>query len=161
MYEYLDTKVAQLEPGARFFIWSARQWVRAAVNGRCVCSVISGAFQSFRVPDATQHFHLAMHTIYHNALSPVYFGCPEREQVTEHEAILLSALIRAAVTDDGATPVARGLVHADMVHVLARSLKTLAAELAKAGHTIGMHEPSSSTFIRGYGPFGKRQQQTR
>lgn len=137
MYDYIDSPVSRLEPGARFFIWSARQWVRAAASGRCVCGVIGGAFQSFRVPEATDHFHLVMRTIYQNALVPLYFGSPERETVTEHEAVLLGALQMATAGPMNVVPVARGFVHADMAPILARSLERVAAELTKAGHLLG------------------------
>ncbi|TIX51695.1 hypothetical protein [Alteraurantiacibacter aquimixticola] len=137
MYEFVDSPLYRLEPGARFFIWSTREWMNAASSRRCVCGVIGGAFAAHGVGEATDHFHLAMRTMFQNALVPLYFGCRNRETVTEHEAVLLAALGHASEGVEPVKEVARGLVHADMAPVLAHALRSVASIFDQAGRSFG------------------------
>lgn len=148
MYDYIDSNVTRLKPGSRFFLSSAREWVRAAADGRCVCNIIRKSFRSFGVPSAEPHFHRAMRIIHQNALIPLYFGTRDKPHLTEHEAMLLAGLARSSLADREALHVARGLVHADMAPALAGALAAVAAEIKRAGHPLGTieaHRPPASS----------------
>lgn len=153
MYQYVDHRISELDLGAQLLTWGARQWITAACNGRCVCGVIKGAFTSFHIQGAVEPFHLAMRTLYHNALTPLYFGSVEREWVTEHEAIILGAALTSLNgRDDDLKAVARSLVHADMAPVFARSLGLVASEWKKAGMSfdIAKQKPGGDTIYTSF-----------
>lgn len=117
-------------------VWAMRQWFRAAVDGRCVCHVISGAFGIAGVARAAVPFHVAMRTLHGNARIPLQFGSIGRPSITETEALIVEAAAAAAQGRTGdLRAVARGLVFPDMAAVLARSLASVAVVFAEADLT--------------------------
>jgi hypothetical protein len=133
MCAFVDRPISEQDRYVQLCVWAMRQWIKAAVDGRCVCHVISGAFGTAGVARAAAPFHVAMRTLYGNARIPLQFGSIDRPSITESEALIVEA---AAAAAEGRTEdlraVARGLVFPDMAAVLARSLASVAAAFAEA-----------------------------
>lgn len=135
MYRFIDSRLCDQPPAVRILVMAMRHWVIGAVNGRCVCHVIGCAFRSLGLAPALDDFHLAMRTLYNNALVPLTFGSFDRSTITEHEAILLGALAAAGDPERGnLRAISRSLVHADMAPALAQALVSLAGHLEFADH---------------------------
>jgi hypothetical protein len=137
MYRFIDARLCDQSPAVRILVLAMRHWVIGAVNGRCVCHVVGCAFRSLKLDPALDDFHLAMRTLYNNALVSLTFGSFDRSTITEHEAILLGALAAASEAENGSLQaVSRGLVHADMAPVLAQALVSLAGQLEFADQAL-------------------------
>lgn len=137
MYRFIDARLSDQPPAVRILVLAMRHWVIGAVNGRCVCHVVGCAFRSLKLEPALDDFHLAMRTLYNNALVSLTFGSFDRSTITEHEAILLGALAAASEAENGSLQaVSRGLVHADMAPVLIQALGSLARHLELADHAL-------------------------
>ena len=137
MYRFIDARLCDQPPAVRILVLAMRHWVIGAVNGRCVCHVVGCAFRSLNLEPALDDFHLAMRTLYNNALVSLTFGSFDRSTITEHEAILLGALAAASEAENGSLQaVSRGLVHADMAPVLTQALASLAMHLEFADHDL-------------------------
>ena len=133
MYEFVDRPVDEQIPSVRLTVWAIRQWVRAALDGRCVCRLIGCAFASARVPDAAGPLVATMRIIAGNIRVPIRLGAVDAPRIAEHEAVLLGALVAAAKgREQDCRAVACLLVHADMVPALTMSLIRLAKAFAKA-----------------------------
>lgn len=134
MYRFVDQPLEAQDEGTRFLVWAMRQWVAAALDGRCACHTLCGAFAVLGVADAIDDFHIAMRTLCNNARVPLRFGAVDRELISEHEAILVALTHSAAWREERAvTAVARQLVHPDMAALLARSLAAVARSMARGG----------------------------
>lgn len=82
--------------GVQLFTVAVRRWVKAAVNGQCVCHVIGDAFRAAGLEAASPPFHAAMQTLCQNARAPLRFGTVDRPNLSEHEAKLIEALTAAS-----------------------------------------------------------------
>lgn len=134
MYRFVDRPVDSQERGAQLLLWSVRQWIKAAIEGRCICGTISSAFSSCEVGEATDAFHLAMRTLCSNARWPLQFGSLDRELVVEQEAILLACIVAAQEQHDAALEaLSRQIVHVDMAPVFANALRVIAKSFREAG----------------------------
>lgn len=134
MYQFVDQSLDSQEQGARFLVWAMRQWVQAAVQGRCACHMLCAAFTGVGVDEALDDFHIAMRTLCNNALAPLRFGAVERAEITEHEAILVATVLAGSDREEAAMrDIARQLVHADMAVLLARTLAGVGRRFAEAG----------------------------
>ena len=60
MYDFLDRRVAHLDEGGRFLVWSMRVWVKVMGEGRCPFTVIAPAFARWKMIGGLPHFHRAM-----------------------------------------------------------------------------------------------------
>jgi hypothetical protein len=131
--------VDQQESGTRFLIWAMRQWVSAAVEGRCACHALHAAFTGVRAERAVDDFHLAMRTLCNNVLAPLRFGALDRAEITEHEAVLVATAIATAERDEAEVKaIARQLVHADMAAPFAGALASVIQTFAAAGLSFGV-----------------------
>jgi hypothetical protein len=138
MYRFVDQPLDKQGDGPRFLIWAMRQWVVAAVDGRCACHRLHAAFAGLRVERAVDDFHIAMRTLCNNARVPLRFGAVDRLEITEHEAVLVAMAIMATERDEAEVKaIARQLVHADMVTLFVRALAGVARTFAHAGLTFG------------------------
>jgi len=134
MYRFVDQPLDSQPDGARFLIWAMRQWVVAAVDGRCACGVLRAAFVGMGVERAAGDFHVAMRTLCNNTLIPLRFGAVDRVDITEHEAVLIATAVAVAERDDAAmAAIARQLVHADRAARFARSFAGVAGAFTGAG----------------------------
>lgn len=133
MYQFVDQSLDKQDQGARFLVWAMRQWVQAAVQGRCACHMLCAAFTGAGVGGALDDFHIAMQTLCNNALAPLRFGAVERAEISEHEAILVATVLTGPRREDAMRDIARQLVHADMAMLLARSLAGIGRRFAEAG----------------------------
>jgi hypothetical protein len=137
MYRFIDARLCDQPPAVRILVLAMRHWIIGAVNGRCVCHVVGCAFRSLKLEPALDDFHLAMRTLYNNALVSLTFGSFDRSTITEHEAILLGALAAAGeARSSSIQAVSRGLVHADMAPALTQALASLAGHLESANHAL-------------------------
>jgi len=133
MYEFVDRSLARQDRGARLFVWAMRQWAGAALDGRCVCRLVDCAFRSANLCGATEPLHYGMRALCHNGRTPMRFGAVQRASVTEHEAILLSALIAAGRgRDEAVHAICDMMVESSAAPALAASLKALAQAFADA-----------------------------
>ena len=133
MYELVDRPVRDQERGVRLCVWAMRHWVRAALDGRCVCHAIGAEFEAAGAAKASAPFHAAMRTLCGNARIPLRFGCLDRLAITEHEAIVLaaaSAAVEGRRHDRDA--IARWLVFPDLAPALAAALTSFADALTAA-----------------------------
>ncbi len=134
MYEFIDRPVYQQTEGVRLLVWGMRRWVRAAREERCVCRFLASVFETAGVPKAAAPLAATMRILVGNMLVPLRFGAIEHPVITEHEAVLLGALVTASQGEGGRChTMARLLVHADMAPALASSLIGFAQALAEAG----------------------------
>lgn len=67
MSDLLSRPIDQQGEGVHLFVGAVRRWVRAAVNGRCVCHVIGAAFKAAGLEKGAAPFHAAMQTLCNNA----------------------------------------------------------------------------------------------
>jgi len=133
MYEFVDRSLARQDRGVQLFVWAMRQWAAAAVEGRCVCRIVDCAFRSADLRGAVEPLHRAMRALCHHGRTPMRFGAVQRASVTEHEAILLSALVAAQAGRDRAVDVLCDmLVEASAAPTLSAGLRTLARAFADA-----------------------------
>ncbi len=133
MYEFVDRPLARQDRGVQLFVWAMRQWATAAIDGRCVCRLVDCAFRSADLRGATEPLHQGMRALCHHGRTPMRFGAVERTSVTEHEAILLSALVAADHGRDQAVDaICEALVDLSAAPALAASLKALAGAFADA-----------------------------
>lgn len=148
MYAFVDRAVDEQNRGVQFLVWSMRQWMKGAVERRCVCRAIGVAFETVGMDQAVDAFHLAMRTICNNAAAPLRFGAVDRPSITEHEAILLAA---AAAAEEGQEPVVRAiadaLVRAEAAGVLVASLSAVVSAFVDAG--LRLNEPAHDIHRRG------------
>ena len=133
MYEFVDRPLARQGRGAQLFVWAMRQWAGAALDGRCVCRLVDCAFRSADLRRAAEPLHDGMRALCHHGRTPMRFGAVQRACVTEHEAILLSALVAAdAGRDHAVDAICDMLVDSPAAPALANSLKALARAFADA-----------------------------
>lgn len=133
MYEFVDRPLARQDRGAQLFVWAMRQWAGAALDGRCVCRLVDCAFRSANLCGAAEPLHHGMRALCHHGRTPMRFGAVQRASVTEHEAILLSALIAAGAGGDHAVDaMCDMLVESSAAPALATSLRALARAFARA-----------------------------
>lgn len=133
MYDFVDRPLARQDRGVQLFVWAMRQWAGAALDGRCVCRLVDCAFRSADLRGAAEPLHHGMRALCHHGRTPMRFGAVQRASVTEHEAILLSAMIAANDGRDRAVDVICDMmVQSSAAPVLSASLKTLARAFADA-----------------------------
>lgn len=133
MHELIDRPVREQAAGVRLCVWAMRQWVRAALDGKCVCHVIAAEFEGTNAARASVPFHEAMRTLCSNARVALRFGCVDRLAITEHEAIILAAATAAAEgRRQDLQAIARWLVFPDFAPALAASLTSVAEAFAAA-----------------------------
>lgn len=117
----------------QLFVWAMRQWAAAALDGRCICRLVDCAFRSADLRGAAEPLHHGMRALCHHGRTPMRFGAVQRASVTEHEAILLSALIAAGDGCDAAVDaVCDMMVESAAAPGLSASLKALARAFADA-----------------------------
>ena len=133
MYDFVDRPLGSQPEGVRLVVWSMRQWVTAALEGRCVCGLMGCAFASVDAEGAAGPFRDTMQILCGDLRIPLRFGAIACQQIAEHEAVLLGAL--TASTQGRAqdcAAVARLLVQPDKAEALAAALGRLAGALAGA-----------------------------
>ena len=120
--------------GTQLFTFAVRRWVKAAVDGQCVCHVIGAAFRTAGLQEASVPFHAAMQTLCQNARLPLRFGTPERSLLSIQEAQLVHAL-GAAASDrqDIVRRIAEGLVFPDLAPSLSASLDRVSRAFIRSG----------------------------
>src|SRR5690606_38018616 len=111
MSDLLSRPIDQQGEGVQLFVGAVRRWVRAAVNGRCVCHVIGAAFKAAGLEKAAAPFHAAMQTLCNNARQPLRFGTAEPTELRR---------------------IAGELVFPDLAPALAVALTSVAAEFRRA-----------------------------
>ena len=133
MYDFVDRRVDEQISSIRLTVWAMRQWVRAALDGRCTCGLIACTFESARVPHAADPLLTMMRILVANLRTPLRVGAVDVCHITEHEAVLLGALVAASEgRKEDCRAVARQLVQADMVPAFTASLIRLARAFAAA-----------------------------
>jgi hypothetical protein len=133
MYEFVDRPVCEQSPSVRLTVWAIRRWVRAAREGRCVCRLIASIFATSNVPEAADPLVQAMRLLMGNMRTTIRIGDVHAYHVTEHEAVLLGALVAAGEgREHDCCAVARLLVQPDMVPAMSVALIRLARAFAKA-----------------------------
>lgn len=144
MYAFVDRPISEQDRGVQLCVWAMRQWMGAALDGRCVCHVLAASFAAADVPRAAAPFHLGMQALFGNARIPLRFGSIGRPSITESEAMIVEA-IGAAIQGraEDLHAVARGLVFPDMAAVPIRSLATVAAVFAEA--SLSLDSPSQGS----------------
>ncbi|HLV06137.1 MAG TPA: hypothetical protein VKY80_00525 [Croceibacterium sp.] len=133
MSDLLSRPIDQQGEGVRLFVGAVRRWVRAAVNGRCVCHVIGAAFKAAGLEKGAAPFHAAMQTLCNNARQPLRFGTADRAWLSAHEVRLVEAL--RAASEERPTELRRiagELVFPDLAPALAVALTSVAAEFRRA-----------------------------
>jgi hypothetical protein len=142
MYDFVDRRLDQQIYSVRMTVWAMRQWIRAVLDGRCVCALIACAFRSARVPGAADPLLSAMRVLVSNLKAPLRLGAVDTSCITEHEAVLLGALVAAAEgREQDCRAVASQLVHADMVPAVTALLIRLARAFAEADMHLVAAEP--------------------
>jgi hypothetical protein len=142
LYRFVDQPLDRQDHGTRFLVWALRQWVAAAVDGRCACHTLCVAFAGIGIADAVDDFHIAMSTLCNNARIALRFGAIDRPQISEHEAILVALTLSAAQRGEADVKAVAGqLVHPDMALLLARSLAGVARRMDRAGLVPGPAGP--------------------
>lgn len=133
MYDFVDRPLVRQARGVQLFVWAMRQWAAAALDGRCVCRLVACAFHTAELKDATEPLQRAMHALCHHGRTSMRFGAVQRAAITEHEAILLSALVAADAGQRRTLDTICGaLVEPAAAPVLAASLQTLSGAFAEA-----------------------------
>ncbi|KHL25849.1 hypothetical protein PK98_04395 [Croceibacterium mercuriale] len=133
MYDFIDRPLVRQDRNVQLFVWSMRQWASAALDGRCVCRLVSCAFRSAELKDAVEPLHQAMHALCHHGHTSMRFGAVQRSAITEHEAILLSALIAAGNGQHRTLDtICTALVTSEAAPVLSASLQALSGAFADA-----------------------------
>lgn len=134
MYEFLDRPVTILNPGARFLVWSMRNWVKAVGKRACPVSAIAPAFGRWNVISGLQPFLRIMALLNRHGLETFHFCAPQCNHVSEHEALLLSLICEVreprpqAIRDTLAM-----LIEEEKVADTFVALSELAQALAKGG----------------------------
>jgi len=134
MYDFLDRRVAHLDEGGRFLVWSMRVWVKVMGERRCPVTVIAPAFARWKMIGGLAHFHRAMALFNRDALDTLGFSPLPCHHVSEHEALILSLVCSLR---DGRPEAVRDtlalLVEEDSVGDLLAALTGLGLCLAEAG----------------------------
>lgn len=113
--------------GVQLFTIAVRRWVKAAVDGKCVCHVIGAAFRTAGLDAASAPFHAAMQTLCQNARVTLRFGTADRPGLSEHEAKLVEGLIAAEEERfHDLRAITHELVFPDLAPALAKSLGAVA-----------------------------------
>ena len=92
MYDFVDRPVASLSYGGRLLVHAMRLWTKAAGTGRCPCADVGPLFHKANLMQGFTHFHLMMTMLNRHAVINLGFGQPDRPDVTESEAVLLSLI---------------------------------------------------------------------
>lgn len=133
MYDFVDRRLDQQIFSVRLTVWAMRQWIRAVLDGRCICRLIACTFGSARVSQAADPLLTTLRIMVANLRTPLRFGAVDACHIAEHEAVLLGALVAAAEgREQDCRGVAMQLVHADMVPALTASLIRLTRAFAEA-----------------------------
>ncbi len=90
MYAFVDRPVTSLDHGGRFLVWSMRAWVQSMHDSRCPCTAIGPAFAKWKMIAGLPNFHMMMMIFNRDALETFRFCALECNQVSEHEALILS-----------------------------------------------------------------------
>ncbi|PEQ12738.1 hypothetical protein B2G71_10585 [Novosphingobium sp. PC22D] len=92
MYNFVDRRLDTLDDGCRFLVWSMRAWVLTIGQGSCPARMLAPAFARWRMIGGLQPFHRLMLLFNRDSLETMSF-CPLCcEQVSEHEALILSLI---------------------------------------------------------------------
>jgi len=105
MYDLMDRPVTSLNPGGHLLLWAMRHWVRAVSTSRCPCGDVGPAFHKWDMMAGFPHFHVMMVIFNRHAKEKLCFGTVDYEQVSEHEALIMS-LVR--MMQDQPVETARG-----------------------------------------------------
>lgn len=133
MYDFVDRPISEQRDAVQFFVLAMRRCVKAAVDRQCACHVIGSSFAACNLAQAAAPFHALMRTLCANARVPLRIGAIDHEAITEHEALMITAVVAATQgRERDLRAIARGLVFADLAPALAASLATLAARFAGA-----------------------------
>jgi hypothetical protein len=150
MYEYLDRRVTSLDKGGQFLIWSMRSWVRALSERQCPGARLGPAFAKWSVLTALPQFHAFMAILNRDGLETFCFCQLTCQQVSEHEAILLSLFRRSPCEErQPIRDTIALLVDEDAVEPLLDALTQASITLAKAELLPVSPEPNHASGVHG------------
>ncbi|CAN5384231.1 hypothetical protein BH10PSE12_BH10PSE12_35080 [soil metagenome] len=139
MYDFLDRRVAELDPGGRLLIWAMRLWMEAWGERRCPPARLRSTFRQWRVLPALPHFHMAMMLLARDGRETLPFAPCNCGRVSEGEALMLS-LVRAAQDVPGRDLSGGDLettlalvVTSESVQAMRAALRALTVPLAESG----------------------------
>jgi hypothetical protein len=146
MYDYVDRRLTQLEPGSRFLVWSMRLWVTAIGIGQCPTPAVAPAFARWRAFGALAPFMKAMALLNRDALETFHFSPVACEQVSEHEAIVLSVARAMSESRFGEASETLALIVApDALGELVEALAALVATIAPMGLSVARCQSAGTT----------------
>jgi hypothetical protein len=90
MYDFIDQRVADLDCGGQFLVWSMRNWVQAVQNRRCPPHSIAPAFAKCGMISALQHFHAIMMILNKEGLETLCVSAVRCQNISDDEARMLS-----------------------------------------------------------------------
>jgi hypothetical protein len=146
MYDFVDRRLTQLDPGSRFLVWSMRLWVTAIGLGQCPTPAVAPAFARWRAFGALGPFMKAMALLNRDALETFHFRPVTCERVSEHEAIVLSVVrgMHEGRFNEASQTLAL-IVAPDALGEMIEALTALVRTVAPMGLSIANHQSAGTT----------------